>query len=266
MTYPDQYGPTITGVTPCGTPFDRVVIDPPGSTILNYRRFRMHVPDPYVGPVVMVFHGNGNDENVLDKAGLVPMVNTWLDQGWIVVAPRSLTVANQSAWGNQDSLDGMESAWDWLVANFTPTSVLGYGVSMGGLVGFNLLASNQVPMLGFVSNSGVCDLEAIYYAGNQGLIRKAYNFLTDDLFLTATEGHNPMTRPVADFRNLPVRFYASYADTSVLRTAHTDPMAVRLTGYASELKVIDCLSGHATGDHFKDADTLTFYQRANGGC
>lgn len=268
MTYPDQDGPTYPGVTDIDTPYDRVYINPPGLTHLNYRRFRMQVPTPHAGPVVMFFHPlNGNENSIEEKDPLRKMVDTWLNQGWVVVTPRSQTeTGGPSNFGNQPTLDGISEIWDWLVVNVGPSGVLGFGSSMGGLVGFNVISDNQIPMFGLAVQSSVCDLEAIYYAGYQAPIRKAYNFTLDSQFLTATAGHDPMDRPVADYRNLPIRMYASTQDTQVPRVNHTDPMAARLQGNVAELKVVNCVGQHGTSDHFRDADVLTFYQRAAGVC
>lgn len=267
MTYPNQDGPTQPFTTVCGSPFERVYIHPPGATDLNYRRFRMQVPNNPQGPAVFFFHGRDGHEDSIDKLAFRKMADTWIDQGWIVVSPKSRRpISPFPAWGNQESLDGMVTIWGWLTSVFNPTGVVGYGTSMGSLVGFNVLVDNRLPMFGHAVSSGVCDLEAIYYAGHQTTIRAAYNFLTDAEFPAATAGHNPITRPRADFRNLPVRFYASDNDTQVVRSAHTDPMAVRLAGHVAELEVINCQGSHGSDDHVRDADVLTFFQRASGVC
>lgn len=77
---------------------------------------------------------------------------------------------------------------------------------------------------------------------------------------TKTAGWNPMQDPASAFTGIRWRFVASSADTTVVKSSHTDPFAAKVAA-APEAGVVSKLGTHLSVDSALPADMVAFAKR-----
>ncbi len=77
--------------------------------------------------------------------------------------------------------------------------------------------------------------------------------------------HNALLVPAAAYTGIPMRFYASYSDTVVNRTANTDAFVTHVSAVVPESTVITCTGDHGDPSHFQPSDVSAFLARCFAG-
>ena len=276
MAYPGEIaGSLTTRTTAAGTEYEdfRAYVAAPAD---DYRLVRVLVPvtvDPAVEtPILSYQHGVGGNENDLfTKSRLYAIRDSWLDSGYIVIAPD----LGGAKWGNQAQMDAFVQIHQWAVRSGSTGlwtirgGMLLYGDSMGGCVTANIVRDGRVPVWGAVLNSAVLDLANQYAVGtSESSISSAYGFLEADGYDAAAVGaHDPMVNPASAFHNVPMRFYASPGDKTVWKVDNTDPFVADVLGAAhtAEKEVVTTTGGHVSSASYIPADVNAFYARALAG-
>lgn len=164
-------------------------------------------------------------------------------------------------WGNQASLDNYLSLYDYLRKHYATSSVVLWGVSMGGLPALNLLAQRKIPNVAAMIGVGpVCDLDVLYanptYTAD---IKTAYGVNAGGTDYDAkTAGFNPIDREGWEFRGTPMRFYTGPSDAIVPNASNATPLLAKVGPYTSEAVNVVASGGHLDASQYQPSDVLTF--------
>lgn len=229
------------------------------NTTAGGQNVRILIPDNYVASAVVYHHGVGEDHTAITSDTLkADVVDRLLADGYIVAGSN----AAGENWGNQASLDAYAALQALLVADYAPTKTAIFSQSMGGCSGLLTAASG-----GFAAWFGiypVCSLAAMYAAGGfAGAIRTAFGIAGDGSdYASKTAGYDPALKSAALFNQLPMRFWASAADTVVGKTTNTDAMKTLVAASKAESEVIVCSGNHGHASHFDPQGVSDFLSRA----
>lgn len=207
-------------------------------------------------PLLMFCHGAGGNENQ-PWLEWPAMYRDLLGAGYGLIA----SFMHDRNWGNRDALDDMIELYRYVRDRYPLGPLVLIGNSMGGLASLNALARRELPAAAWVGMQPVCDLDAMYAAGQFITeMRAAYGSNGTD-WQAKTEGYNPMEREGWEFRGLPMRFYASPGDTVVSKAQNTDALAAKVAPYATEATVVAATGDHGNASHFQFADLRAFLDR-----
>lgn len=210
-------------------------------------------------PLVLACHGNNEDE--LFPLGLAnPVYVSLLGAGYAVAS----SYQHGNNWGSQASVDDLARLYRYVRDRYAIGPVLLLAQSMGGLSSLNAIAKGAIPGLaGFAGIYPVTNLATMYAAGTYaGTIRTAYGIASDGSdYASKTAGFDPMLNDKTAFQRLPMRFYASTADTQVARANNSDALAAKVADYAPEAVVVSATGDHGDPSHFQGADLVAFFNR-----
>ncbi|MEV8131334.1 hypothetical protein AB0O54_09355 [Pseudarthrobacter oxydans] len=68
-----------------------------------------------------------------------------------------------------------------------------------------------------------------------------------------------MDRNPAEFRGVPMKFYANAADVTVSRGSNADAMAAKVAGY-SPVSVVTAMGAHLNAAQYNPSDLLAFFE------
>lgn len=204
-------------------------------------------------PLIILFHGDGSDENFFTTPALSPIKNALTAAGYLVAACG--IAANKSTWGAQASIDAYAAFYQYVLANYSIGPVSFLAVSMGGIESLNCLASKKIP--GVVAWAGLAptaNLAAAYARIEfKTKIDTAYGIsgtTGQNTYALRTDGYDPLlqTDPHV-FQDLPMMFVAPTDDLLVDRTLNTDLLKAKVAPTAAEIVDIPGV----TGGHSFDA-------------
>ena len=204
--------------------------------------------------------GSGSDGNGLIYDSLkFGCRDALLDAGYILAQ----TEAHGQNWGNQASVDDYAALEKYVRENYNVKAVALWGQSMGGLDTFSVIAQGKVPVVGALLTYPACNLADLYAIGWDSAIDAAYGItgIGNSVYENNTYGMDPMVKPANVYRDVPMRFYASYSDTLVPRAQNTDLMAAKVAGTRLEADVVACSGVHGDPSHFQPSDYVAFFNR-----
>lgn len=211
-------------------------------------------------PLLIYHHGSGEDDDaLLDDALKATTTTALLDAGYICCGISAMG----NNWGNQAACDCYPDLYNTVAALYNLSYTLFLSQSMGGLTGLLTLAQNEIPSV--VAWAGIypaCNLEAIYDAGTfTAAINTAYSCVAAT-YDAKTFGHDPCDKWGKAFRNVPMRFYASPADTTIVKSTNTDVFQAIVSTSTTESTIVVCSGVHGDTSHFQPSDLVAFYERA----
>lgn len=225
--------------------------------------FRLLVPDNYTNRHVMYHHGSGEAVgSLLGDALKANVVARLLSDGYLL----SESTAANNNWGNQAALDAYEAVLAYVNANYSPTKWAIFSQSMGGLTGLQMASARPVNLVAWFGIYPVCNL-ANMFGNNAGTyasaIRSAYGIEANGSdYSSLTSGHDPALYSGTLYARLPMRFWASYSDTVVGRTANSDSMQTLVAGSLAESTIVTCTGDHGHTSHFDPQGVSDFLERA----
>lgn len=230
---------------------------------------RVHVPKGATGaslPVVLYCHAvNRQQDDLITDASQRPVLTALENAGYIVVSCGDNNASFR--WGNTTSIARQLSAISFIQERMITNGVVVLTVSGGTVVGNNLIARNELPILGVYSISGVLDMPNFY--SDQPTYQAAMNTAhaaTDLATFTANSAaYDPTglieTNTAASYTGKRVRFAVSPADTVVDQTRHTVPFQGLIQAAALESTIVYKTGTHLASDQFDSADIVAFFDR-----
>jgi hypothetical protein len=216
---------------------------------------------PQNGTLVVYHHGVGENEDAWLADTLKDTVrDALLADGYILAGSN----AHDENWGNAASVADYNALYADAAARFTLTKVMFLSQSMGGLSGLNCVVDSTIPVAGWAGIYPVCSL-ADMFANNAGAyaaaIRAAYGIAADGSdYAAKTAGCDPLLVAATEY-TIPMRFYASAADTVVGKTANSDAMSAHVADNTPEESVVVCSGDHGDPSHFQPSDLIAFFER-----
>lgn len=234
-----------------------------GATDTNAQAIRVTLPTNYdhrrPSPVVLGTHGNAGDEAWLTAdAGVQSLYDALLAAGYIVAT----SFQHGNNWGSPTATTDIVTLYKYVRDNYSIGPVVMLGQSMGGLSSLSAITRAKLPIAGWAGLYPVCDLRWMYDNIDGPAIRTAYGIAGNGSdYAAKTAGYNPMLEGAEAYRGLPMRFYASPADTRVPKVNHTDLLAAKVAPYAKESTVIVCSGAHGDASHYQPSDLTAFFAR-----
>lgn len=241
MMLPDEVS-TVTATTPSGTRYSVARVHANGvadSTAVAYA----HDLDADVQrPHLMMFHGSGGSDDVIDDVVFADYVAGAIDAGWIL----SAATLGGNSWGNRFAHDCIANVDAYVSSVFTIGPRLLLGESQGGGTAFSVLLRKTVPsIMAAVALAPALNYQWVCDSGlSSPAIRAAYEATSDD-FSEKIRGHAPLTGRASDYSGYRLRVRASYEDSMTPKTAHIDTFVE--AGLAAQFAVFENIT--VTGDH-----------------
>ncbi|UYN84475.1 MAG: hypothetical protein KIT89_04590 [Microcella sp.] len=241
MTLPDELT-TATAVTPRGTRYSIARVHPNGVADRTAIAWADGLDTDAPRPHLMMFHGSGGSDAVIDDEVFADYVAGAIDAGWVI----SAASLGGNSWGNSYAHDCIANVDHYVSAVFTIGPRLLLGESQGGGTTFSVLLRKTVPsIMAAVALAPALNFQWVCDEGqSSAAIRDAYDATPHD-FATRVRGHAPLTGAAADFSGYRLRVRASYDDTMTPKAAHIDRFVE--AGLAAHLAVFENLT--VTGDH-----------------
>jgi len=233
------------------------------NTTAGGQTVKILIPDNYVASAVVYHHGVGETAESLTGDSLkADVLARLLSDGYLVAS----SDAAGNNWGNQAGLDAYSALQALLVSNYAPTKTAIFSQSMGGCTGLLTAAAGFAGLCAWFGIYPVCSLSSMF-AANAGSyaaqIRSAYGIAGDGSdYASKTSGYDPLLKSAALYSRLPMRFWASPADTVVNKTSNSDAMSGQLSGSLAEADVVLCSGDHGDPTHFRPQDVSDFLARA----
>lgn len=210
-------------------------------------------------PLLMYHSGSNEDEGaLLDDALKADVVDALLDAGYICCG-----IAAGNNWGSQAACNYYSDLYYTVDLYYNLSYTLFLSQSMGGLTGLLCLAQNEVP--GVIAWAGIypaVNLGAIYTEGTfAAAINSAYSCVAGT-YAAKTYGHDPCLKWGKAFRGVPMRFYASESDATIIKDNNTDIFQPIISGSCTESTIQVCTGDHGDPSHFQPSDLVAFYERA----
>ena len=232
-------------------------------TTAGGQTIKILVPDNYVSSAVVYHHGVGETAASLTgdslKAGILTRL---LSEGYLVAS----SDAAGNNWGNQAGLDAYSALQAYLVTNYAPSKTAIFSQSMGGCTGLLTAANGFAGLCAWFGVYPICSLSALF-ASNAGTyawqIRDAFGIASNGSdYAAKTAGFDPLLRSASQFAGLPMRFWASAADSVVVKVSNSDAMCTLVQSSKQESDVVVCSGDHGDPSHFSPQGVSDFLARA----
>jgi hypothetical protein len=213
-------------------------------------------------PLVMYFHGSGEDENSVLVGQ--PTNVTWAirTNGFYVCA----AFAGMYNWGNGDACTNYMQFADWCMRHLNCNrKLVWWSASMGGVSGLLTARYRTNYVVGWMGTYPVCSLSNLYSLGTYTAdIRAAYGIAADGSdYAIKTAGHDPMLLPPGNWDGLRMHLWASYGDTVVPRSENADALKSLADGHATEDTTVTTTGNHGDPSNYDPQipDLLAFLKR-----
>ena len=214
------------------------------------------VPNGYSAAVptglVINCHGQGeayNDIAVTTVATKQAVIQALTSAGYIVACSNA---GGGYAWGNEQAVREIVALERYMRANYNISRTLLWGVSMGGITALNVIASGRIEVIGFLGSAPTCSLanmHGVYGAA----IDTAYGVWPGKAY-----GFDPLSRSMKSLSGLPLKMYASAADTTVSKAANADALATAAAKWARSVSVVATSGNHSDPSVFDGPGYLAF--------
>ena len=188
------------------------------------------------------------------------LVNALVKAGYVVIAS---DYKNQSCWGNAQcvrDIAAVQKLWKAYL-NLLPAPYV-ISESMGGIVTWNAIAHGALSPIAVVGIYPACNLSNMYARGTGPFysdIQSDYDFSNPSGYAAATAGYDPMLVPATQFTAFPILMWASYSDTTVLRTNNEDPFAAQVNAAGGHAIINTSTGNHADASNFAPPAVLQFF-------
>ena len=212
-------------------------------------------------PLVIFNHGHGQTATApWDQSTTVrPLLQTIKDAGYIIAS----SSASGDAWGSTTSIEDQLDLYRYVRDHYAIGGVVMLSESMGGLPGLLAIAAGTIPVLGWAGIYPITNLASIYDLGGSFAteIDTVYGIPGSGTYAVQTAGHDPNLLDGRAFRGIPMRMWASSADTVVPKASNATAFAALVEPYAAEVEVVATTGDHGDGSNFDAADLLEFFTR-----
>lgn len=235
--------------------------------------FKLTLPSNYDSripvPVVVMFHGNGSDENHFsDNTNGVAASSALLSAGYAVI---SCTYAsNTSTWGAEASLDAYVAAYRFFRSRYACGPVLFYGNSMGALESLLALNDGRIPgVCGWAATHPATNLAAAYAdrfgVGFTALIRTAYGIASDGFdYASKTAGHDPNLLSFTAFRGVPKWILYATDDAAVDQSQNAVSFIARAASAGEAVQFQTTTGGHSASVAGFTSSLVSFFDACIG--
>ena len=212
--------------------------------------------------VVMYHHGSGEGADALLTDSLkATCVNALLNAGYILAGSNA---AGQN-WGNQAGTDAYAGLDKYLRDNYNVKGVGLWSQSAGGPSGLSSLVQAKIKgIVGWLGTYPVCNLANMISLGTYAsAINTAYGItgVGSATYANKTYGLEPVARVASDYRNIPMRFYASLSDTVVPGAQHSTLLQAIVAATRREATLVACSGTHGDPSHFVPSEYVAFFDR-----
>ena len=209
---------------------------------------------------LMMFHGSGGSDDVIDAEVFAPYVEGAIDAGWVVTA----ATLGGNSWGNAFAHECIANVDAYVSSVFAIGPLLLLGESQGGGTLFSVLLRKTVPSIAAaVVFAPAVNFRWVCEKGTSSpAIRAAYGATPAD-FADKIRGYGALTGVAADFAGYRLRVRSSYDDTMTPKAAHLD--AFIEAGLASQFAVFDSITvtgDHISAEHYDAPADLAFLEAA----
>ena len=226
---------------------------------------RIAVPPGYVAgtpsPLVIYCHGgNSHYWEVQDTgtgtggdASVMQPLFTGLGALGCIVASSS---AGDNSFGNDAAVEDVWTLYQWLVEHYSIGQVFLASNSMGGALCANIIRDARIPVDGWIAIEPLTNL-AWFNDGVQGGQANLTSYLSDweaawgltggytvAEYHAAVDARDPNLFSPSVWRDVPILFRSSSADTVAIRTENAQPLHDKLSAAGLPVTLVD-----ATGDH-----------------
>lgn len=189
-------------------------------------------------PLVLWLHGSGADQDDPVTGSGAAFTAALLDRGYVVAS----AAAGGNAWGGPVSQEAYRALAAAASARWSTGPVVLLSISMGGVVGLDLLADRAVPgTVGWLGISPVTDLGAARERFSRGIDAA----LTPEQVLAL----DPSRVPPERFTGLGMTLYAADDDDRVVPAEQAAPFAARVP----QVSLRTCHGGHVAASCFDPA-------------
>lgn len=241
MSLPDEVS-SVTASTPNGTGYTVARVHPNGASDRTAVAYPDGLDPDAVRPHLMMFHGSGGSDDVIDADVFADYVAGAMDAGWIVTA----ATLGGNSWGNRLAHACIANVDAYVGSVFAIGPRLLLGESQGGGTLFSALLRQTVPsIVGAVAIAPALNYQWVCDEGASSAAILAAHAATPADFPAKIRGRAALTGTAADFRGYRLRVRASYDDTTTPKAAHIDRFVA--AGLAAQLAVFENIT--VTGDH-----------------
>jgi len=190
------------------------------------------------------------------------VVNALVQANYVVVAS---DYKIRNCWGNAQcvtDIAAVQKRWKEHL-NLTPNPYV-IAESMGGIVTWNAISHDALSPRAVVGIYPACDLANMYGHGVGPFyldIQSDYGFSSLAGYPAATAGYDPMFAPASDFTSFPIVMWASYSDTSVVRSQNEDPFAARVNAAGGHVVINTSSGNHGDMSNFDPQAVLDFFEK-----
>lgn len=236
--------------------------------------FKLILPSSYDSrvpvPVVVMFHGNGSDENRFsDNGNGVAASSALLSAGYAVIS--CTYAANTSTWGADASINAYVAAYRFFRDRYALGPVLFYGNSMGALESLLALNDGRIPgVCGWAATHPATNLAAAYAdrfsVGFTSLIRTAYGIASDGSdYASKTAGHDPnLLNFGTAFRGVPKWILYSTDDAAVDQSLNAVSFISRAAAVGEAVQSQTTTGGHSASISSFTASLVAFFNACIG--
>lgn len=209
--------------------------------------------------LVVVAHGSGDQELAVLEPGMVEVYTALLEAGYAVAS----SAQHGNNWGNGVSVADIRKLYEYVDARYPVESVFLLAESMGGLSSLRAATEPGLPVAAWAGIYPVTSLHAVWRGGGQyqAAIQAAFHISSGEEYHARTAGADPTLMAPEAFAGLPMRFYASPADTLVPERTHSRRLAQRVAGHALEAVVVPHAGEHGHTSAFMPVDLVRFFDR-----
>jgi pimeloyl-ACP methyl ester carboxylesterase len=242
-------------------------------SIVNNDPCRIWIPPNYDATygawLIVPRHGNGySHDSPMNGPGGFGAINnngpnyfyqTLVNAGYIVASGDDAG----NDWGNQGGVTATYNLIEWVKNHYNVRGVFLFGESMGSLGCLNFINQYQDVVSGYVGLFPV--------TGLVNMTNGFWTFITNAFgignYSTATTGFDPETlingvNSPDRYRNVPMRFYCSPSDNTVLQASNTWYFVTNVVqGYVPEATIVECTGAHGDASHYQTNDVLSTLAR-----
>ena len=211
--------------------------------------------------VIMYCHGAGESQTAITADALkTACVEALVNAGYIVAGSN----AAGDNWGNQAGTDAYAGLDKYLRDNYNVGGVGLWSQSAGGPSGLSALIQGKVKgVVGWLGTYPVCNLANMMGGAYASAINTAYGVtgVGTATYANKTYGMDPLLHAARDFRDTPMRFYASNSDTVVPGAQHSTLLQAIVASSRREAVLVACTGNHGDPSHFVPAEYVEFFNR-----
>lgn len=209
------------------------------------------VPEVPNGRLVVYAHGYGADlRNIPDDEAFGALAQGLVDAGYAVAA----STAGGDAWGDAASVDAHAVLAATARRLTGAADVYLVAESMGGLAGAQLVTGDRIEGLrAYAGLQPLCDLASIYSWFPDSI---------DAVYGPDAAAAVARLSPVRLDADVPVRLWASDADTVVTRARNAEVCAAQVRAAGGEAQVVPVSGDHGDPSHYDLPGLLAFFDAA----